>query len=265
MAFAKFRVKQGVKIGSSGTTPAGDLIPVGLIIPWTNSTAPDGWLMCDGTAVSSTIYPTLWAHLQSLTPALTTTPNLVGHIVMGVGTGVGAGSSGTGLISGSNLSPRSLGVIQPSSTHPAIDFSHSHTYGAHTHNQPHTHAYPHTHSINHDHTNGHNHGTSADGSHTHTGFYTAQYTTGPGQALRGSGSLAAGGDSDGLHTHPIASTTPTTDAGSTSFGSLLTPDFGASPTTNTAASATTTTTSVGSGSTFSVAQPTMAVYYIIKY
>jgi microcystin-dependent protein len=35
--------------------------PVGIIMYWTNSTAPSGWLVCDGSAVSRTTYADLFA------------------------------------------------------------------------------------------------------------------------------------------------------------------------------------------------------------
>ena len=39
----------------------GALLPVGLIAPWSTDTAPEGWLICDGSAVSRTTYAGLFA------------------------------------------------------------------------------------------------------------------------------------------------------------------------------------------------------------
>lgn len=39
----------------------GGISPTGSVIAWTGSSAPDGWLLCDGTAVSRTTYAQLFA------------------------------------------------------------------------------------------------------------------------------------------------------------------------------------------------------------
>ena len=38
-----------------------DTIAIGAIIEWTTDTAPDGWLICDGSAISRTVYAPLFA------------------------------------------------------------------------------------------------------------------------------------------------------------------------------------------------------------
>ncbi|MCI9292994.1 MAG: hypothetical protein HFF02_06840 [Erysipelotrichaceae bacterium] len=38
----------------------GDTLPIGIIVPYASDTAPDGWLLCDGTAVSRTEYSELF-------------------------------------------------------------------------------------------------------------------------------------------------------------------------------------------------------------
>ena len=40
---------------------SGLVAPVGIVMFWTNSTAPSGWLVCDGSAVSRTTYADLFA------------------------------------------------------------------------------------------------------------------------------------------------------------------------------------------------------------
>lgn len=39
----------------------GDTLPIGIIVPYASDTAPDGWLLCDGTAVSRTEYSELFS------------------------------------------------------------------------------------------------------------------------------------------------------------------------------------------------------------
>ena len=36
-------------------------LPAGMIVPYAGSTAPDGWLLCDGSAVSTTTYSNLYS------------------------------------------------------------------------------------------------------------------------------------------------------------------------------------------------------------
>jgi len=52
-------------------------VPIGSIVMWYTATPPAGWLLCNGQAVSSTLYPQLRA-------IMTTTPNLTGRFPLGV-------------------------------------------------------------------------------------------------------------------------------------------------------------------------------------
>ena len=45
----------------SGYMPSGDSIPAGVVSPYAGSSAPTGWLICDGSALSSATYPELYA------------------------------------------------------------------------------------------------------------------------------------------------------------------------------------------------------------
>ncbi len=58
----------------------GYVIPVGTIVPYAGSTAPEGWLLCHGQSFSSSDYPELYNVLQS-----SHTPNLQGRFIIGVG------------------------------------------------------------------------------------------------------------------------------------------------------------------------------------
>lgn len=123
--------------------------PVGGLLPFAGSTAPDGYRICDGSAVSRVTYQSLF--------------NVIGT-TWGVGDGsttfnlpdlrqkflLGKAASGTG-----NTLGASGGAID-----------HTHTAGAHTHTI--TSESAHAHSISSD--GGHNHGgaTGSDGSHAHT-------------------------------------------------------------------------------------------------
>lgn len=53
-------------------------MPTGAILAWATSTAPNGWLICDGATITETDYPDLFA----ITGA--TLPNLKGRVVVGL-------------------------------------------------------------------------------------------------------------------------------------------------------------------------------------
>ena len=80
------------------------LLPKGMISPFGGSSAPTGWLLCDGAAVSRTTYSALFAVIGTTYGAGDTTttfniPDLLGRVPMGAGTGTGltARSLGTEL------------------------------------------------------------------------------------------------------------------------------------------------------------------------
>lgn len=73
--------------GTNGTN--GSTGPTGSVIPFAGSTTPSGWMVCDGTAVSRTLYPDLFTAIGTTYGAGngTTTfnlPNLLGRVVVGV-------------------------------------------------------------------------------------------------------------------------------------------------------------------------------------
>ena len=59
-------------------------VPTGAIMPYIGTTAPNGWLLCDGTAIPSGIY---YDKLKTLTGS--NTPDLRAMFLRGVGTGNG--------------------------------------------------------------------------------------------------------------------------------------------------------------------------------
>ena len=85
----------GIPEGKAGSGGGGDTIPVGSIFPYVGTTAPAGWLMCDGTAVNAGTYPLLAALLA---PFGGRTPDMRGRFPMGADATRPVGSLG-----GSNL------------------------------------------------------------------------------------------------------------------------------------------------------------------
>ena len=45
---------------------ATDAVPAGVLVPFAGSTSPDGWLLCDGSAVSRTTYIDLFAVISTI-------------------------------------------------------------------------------------------------------------------------------------------------------------------------------------------------------
>jgi microcystin-dependent protein len=86
------------------------------------SAAPDGWLLCDGSAVSRTTYADLFTALGTTYGAGngTTTfnlPDLRGRVPVGAGTGAGDGVAGSGLPTGAALTARTRGQYGGKETH----------------------------------------------------------------------------------------------------------------------------------------------------
>ncbi len=79
--------------------------PPGLISPYGGATAPTGWLLCDGSAVSRATYSALFAVVSTVygvgdNATTFNVPDLRGRIPIGVGTGTGGGASGVGAPTG---------------------------------------------------------------------------------------------------------------------------------------------------------------------
>lgn len=89
----------GGPAGGGGITPyqlsyqmINYLTPIGLMSPFGGATAPPGWLLCDGAAVSRTVYAALYAVLGDIWgngDGVTTfnVPDQRGRVAMGAGTG----------------------------------------------------------------------------------------------------------------------------------------------------------------------------------
>lgn len=123
--------------GTNNCQPVTNLIPTGTVWDYLGATAPTGWLLLNGAAVSRTTYSALFALLGTTYGAGdgSTTfglPDARGRTTIGAGTGAG-------------LSPRTLGAKLGEETHaqtgaevgvhyhPINDVGHTHTSPAHTH------------------------------------------------------------------------------------------------------------------------------------
>ena len=231
-----------------------DTVPVGTLNPFLGSTAPYGYLICQGQKVSKTVYKELYEICGDTFGKSTDTefylPDLRGQTIAGYKEGDSTFGTLGGLI-GSLTHTHTYahthgvpGVAHTHSyahTHGVPGVAHTHTSAAHTHTiNGHTHtSAAHTHSINgHTHTTGNHTLTIAElPAHNHTfafNFYNYQqngygYN---GQVYKTSSSLQTGNvttnntGSGGAHNHgntgSTSLTTNSTTPGATGSTSLTT-------------------------------------------
>lgn len=193
--------------GTHNVRPSGfDFIPIGGITMWGGSSAPDGWLICNGAQVSRTTYQTLFTIIGTtygVGDGSTTfnLPDLQQRFPLGkaaAGTGSTLGATG--------------GTIDHTHSVPAIS-AHSHTFSA----SPTTSS-----DGSHDHGGStgsggsHNHtgSTSSDGGHTHSYSGTTSDGSNVTDFAGTSGSVFS---SDAGHTHSYSGNTSSDGSHSHSF------------------------------------------------
>jgi microcystin-dependent protein len=161
--------------------PGGADLSAGTVVLWTTASAPTGWLLCDGTAVSRVTYATLYATIGTTfgvgdNSTTFNVPDLRQRFALGVaasGTGSSVGATG-----GTIDHTHTLSSV-PAHTHTATFTGNSHTHTATFTGDSHTHSASFT-GTSHTHTgsvtmNAHNHTASFSGtahSHTASGTFT---------------------------------------------------------------------------------------------
>jgi microcystin-dependent protein len=173
-------------------------MPSGSITQFAGSTAPTGWLSCDGASVSRTTYAALFA-------------------IIGTTYGAGDGSTTFGL-------PNMKGRIPVGFDSAQTEFDAlGETGGAKTHTLTSAEMPSHTHTQDsHNHTqNSHGHTTDSQGSHAHNVSITGSGTSSTSHRHEGTATLARGvlggallgynfvTDTQGSHGHNIAANTAT--------------------------------------------------------
>lgn len=218
--------------------------PTGEISMWATGSAPTGWLICDGSAISRTTYAALFAVIGTVYGAGdgSTTfnlPNLKGRVVVGRDS--------------ADADWDTLGETRGSKTH-TLTISempvHSHTQNAHNHSQ-----------VAHNHSqNAHNHviymSTSSAGSHSHT--YSWDNVSGGTRASGSSYTIVTSSlDTDntstaGSHTHDV-------------IGYSIDATASNIETTATNVEATATNNNTGSGVAHNNIQPSIVLNFIIRH
>ena len=118
----------------TGGSQGGALIATGTLAEFAASTPPDGWLACDGSAVSRSIYATLFSVIGTAWgPGDGTNtfnlPDLRTRMSLGAGTGFAFASHGGNqatTIAQANLPNYALTVTDPGHTHAVTDPGHVH-------------------------------------------------------------------------------------------------------------------------------------------
>ena len=217
--------------------------PVGAILSYAGQSAPGGWLLCDGSEVSKSLYPRLFSVIGTIYGTAVNInnfvlPNLVDRVPVGK-----SGSSSLGDSSGNSSIILSVGQL-PSHTHTGtsdVSGSHSHTgttdiSGEHTHSITDT---GHSHSVDdayfsENHGLGQNYFGTSSGTDNDNDLYTRNINT-------GSSSTNISINSSGNHTHTFT----TGNAGSHAH--------------------TFTTNATGSGSSIDIRNKYVVLNYIIRY
>jgi microcystin-dependent protein len=111
--------------------PASHFLPPGILVPFAGSTAPEGWLLCQGQAISRASYPALNAVLAAAGYPFgsgdgSTTfnlPDLRGRAPYGVG----AGTPGVASL-GASEGQGNIALRGPHHGHSIVDNGHAHYY-----------------------------------------------------------------------------------------------------------------------------------------
>lgn len=121
-------------------------IPVGTLAMFAGASAPTGWQMCDGSAISRSTFAALFALIGTTYGAGngTTTfnvPDMRSRSPLGAGTGSGlsartlaaTGGEENHALSTGELASHSHTITDPNHTHTITDPTHNHTQNAHSH------------------------------------------------------------------------------------------------------------------------------------
>lgn len=218
-----------LQTNGAGTAPSfANVLPqVGTVIMHAGNTAPDGWLLCDGSAVSRTTYSALFAVVSTTfgvgdNSTTFNLPNQSGRTVLGVGTGAGLTARALAATVGAETVAITTSEMA-SHSHSASDSGHTHAAANSANNSV-----------------AHTHGAYTDGTQLGRGQYGFSAIGGGYKGsliVKGSSPICGSGSVTADHTHSF-----TTNSGTASI----------------------TIANNGSGSGHNNMQPSLVVNFIIK-
>ena len=124
----------------------GSALPIGIVNPFAGSTAPTGWLLCDGSSVSTTTYASLFsvvAYTYGGSGSSFTLPDLRGRAIAGKDDMGGTAASRL-TAGGAGITGTTLGAVGGTQTHTLTTAqlaSHTHTGTTGTESATHTHGF----------------------------------------------------------------------------------------------------------------------------
>jgi microcystin-dependent protein len=121
--------------GTNNSQPIVNLIPPGTVWETARSTAPTGWLLCDGASYTTAGQPSLFAAIGYSfggSGANFNVPDCRGRSTIGVGTGSGLTARALAANGGEETHQLSVAEL---AIHNHTDSGHNHTQNAHTHIQ----------------------------------------------------------------------------------------------------------------------------------
>src|SRR3990167_2477029 len=130
-------------LGRMRMMAGGNFVLAGFVVPYGSSTAPSGWLLCNGDAVSRSTYDALFTIIGTtfgVGDGSTTfnVPDLRGRAPIGSGTGAGL----TARTLAANVGAETVTVSTSElASHTHTQDSHNHTQDAHTHTVNSTHSH----------------------------------------------------------------------------------------------------------------------------
>ena len=189
MARTRFTVKEGISVADNNSVGGYPLIPVGGLMPYAGATSPEGWLLCDGSAINRTTYANLYALIGTTYGSGdgTTTfnvPDMRSRMPMGAGAGTGltsralaaTGGAESVVIASGNLPTHVHSIDPPNTTSGNDNTEHTHSI-----DPPNTTSgnmsVDHAHNMEHYHSN---FNTLLNGSHSHGVYFVTD--TGSGTA-----------------------------------------------------------------------------------
>ena len=239
-------------------------VPIGSVTPFAGQSAPSGWLLCNGAAVSRTTYAALYAIIGTTYgsgngSSTFNLPDMQGRFLLGVNSDHARGTKG-------GEESHILTVDEMP--------SHTHTQNAHNHSASGSSASAgaHTHTLTVNSGGNHNHSASSGsaGSHRHNWLWGTNGPANGDNIMAGWGGLnSSNAYTDGLqialagaHTHSI-----TVNSGGSHNHSGTAQSAGAhSHTISVSVSSTTATNqNTGGGKAHNNMPPYLAMNYIIKY